>query len=393
MKILILHNQYQIAGGEDGVVHIEKALLEAYGHSVSLLEVNNDSINSLLDKAKTAFGTIYSYASERLVSRAIAKFSPDIVHVHNFFPKLSPSVYFACKKLNVPVVQTLHNYRLFCATYSFYRDGKVCEDCLHKTFPWPGIVHGCYRGSKVGTAAVATMQFTHRIFGTWNKLVDCYITPTEFVRQKFIEAGLPESKLFVKPNFLAPDPGCGQGTGGYALFVGRLSPEKGIDTLLRAWQRIGKKMPLKIVGEGPLTNQVVAASDASESIEWLGKLPKSEVIALMKDAHLLIFPSLWDEVFGLVVVEAYAVGLPVIASNIGSLSSLIKHQKTGLHFRPGDAKDLADQVFWVLNHTDEVSSMKAAARKEFENQYTAEENYKILMNTYTKVLQNREFSS
>ena len=392
MRVLILHNRYQIAGGEDGVVRAEKALLEAYGHSVDLLEINNDDITSFIDKAKTALGTIYSFSSKKLLSKAISGFSPDVVHVHNFFPKLSPSIYFACKALNVPVVQTLHNYRFFCANYSFFREGKVCENCLHESFPISGVVHKCYKSSTVGTAIVSTMQFVHRQIGTWNHMVDRYIAPTEFVLEKFIEAGLPRRKFVIKPNFLESDPGIGQGTGKYALFVGRLVPEKGIGTLLKAWQELGSTLPLKIVGEGPLEDQVGQACDQSSGIEWLGKLPRDNVIKLMKDAHALIFPSLWYEVFPLVIVESYAIGLPIISSKIGSQSSLIQHQRTGLHFEPGSVNDLISQVEWSLENPTKMTSMRQFSRQEYESKYTANQNYEMLMNIYGSVIKDPERS-
>lgn len=388
MKVLIIHNRYQIAGGEDGVVQTEKSLLEANGHAVTLLETNNDRIKTRIDKIRTAVNTVYSYSAKEQVKRYIRESGAEVVHVHNFFPTLSPSVYYACHEAGVPVVQTLHNYRFFCATYSFFREGKVCENCLHQPFPVSSIVHKCYRNSRMGTGAVAMMQFVHRQIGTWKRVVDRYIAPTEFVRQKFIEAGLPATKIIVKPNFLHTDPGIGQGRGRYALFVGRLSPEKGVETLLQAWQRLGEKIPLKIVGEGPLSEQVAQHSQQVVGIDWLGKLTRPEVIDLMKNAHALIFPSLWYEAFPLVIVEAYASGLPVIASNLGSQSSLIQHQKTGLHFSPGNIDDLVRQVEWSLNHPSEMATMRQATRAEFEMKYTAEQNYAILMDAYKKTIQD-----
>lgn len=390
MRILLLHNRYQIGGGEDVTMQTERALLEDHGHTVTLLEVTNDEIMSLVDKARTAFNCIYSISAEKNVLREIECFQPDVVHVHNFFPLLSPSIYYACKKANVPIIQTLQNYRLFCVNSYFFRDGKVCEDCFSKPFALPGIVHRCYRNSRVASAVVATMQFTHRVAKTWDKAVDLYITVTEFARQKYIQGNLPASKLVVKPNFLYPDPQIGQGRGNYALFVGRLSPEKGLDTLLRAWQTLAGKVPLKIVGEGPLSNQVADASRTLPDVEWLGKLPKSEVLKLMKDAHVLIFPSLWYEGFPLVIVEAYAVGLPVIATNLGSQSSLIDHGRTGLHFRPGDADDLIAQVEWAFAASDRLSLMRKAARAEFEEKYTAEKNYQMLMDIYQQAISKKK---
>jgi glycosyltransferase involved in cell wall biosynthesis len=386
MKVLLLHNRYQIAGGEDIVVQAEKALLEANGHQVALLEANNDDITSFWKKAQAAANTIYSNSSKQWVSAEIASFLPDVVHVHNFLPLLSPSVYYACREANVPVVQTLHNYRLLCPNGLFFRDGKVCEDCLVKNVPWPGVVHNCYRGSKAGTTVVATMLSVHRALHTWTNMVDAYIALTEFARQKFIQGGLPAEKIVVKPNFVYSDPSQGNGQGGYALFVGRLSPEKGLETLLKAWEKIGKQLPLKIVGDGPLADMVADASQRLIGVEWLGRQPKEQVLTLMKEALVLVFPSMWYEGFPVVIAEAYAVGLPVIASNLGSPSSLIVHCRTGLHFRPNNPGDLTSQVEWVLNHPAEVTQMRQAARAEFEAKYTAQRNYQMLINIYHQLL-------
>jgi glycosyltransferase involved in cell wall biosynthesis len=382
VKILMLHNRYQVTSGEEIVVQAEKSLLETKGHNVALMEVDNANISSAFEKAKAAINVIYSVSSKRQVTDKIKSFCPDIVHIHNFFPILSPSVYYACHEAQVPVIQTLHNYRLLCSIASFFRDGKVCEDCLSKPFPWPGIVHGCYRGSKVGTATVAAMQSVHSMMGTWQDKVSSYIALTDFARSKFIQGGLPADKIAVKPNFLTPDPGIGEGKGNYVLFVGRLWPEKGIDTLLTAWQQIGNRLPLKIVGDGPLAPQVAEAMQQIPGIEWLKQQPRAKVLSLMKNATVLVMPSIWYEGFPMSIAEAYAIGLPVITSNIGSMSALIDHGRTGLHFRPGDAEDLVTQIEWVLTHFAEMVQMRQSVRAEFETKYTAEKNYQILMNIY-----------
>ena len=382
MRVLLLHNRYQIPGGEDVVAQSEKTLLEENGHSVAWIEVTNDDITGLWSQVKTAANTIYSYSSKQRVTEIIASFKPDIVHVHNFFPLLSPAVYDACYEAGVPVVQTLHNYRLLCANAEFFRDGRVCEDCLGKVVPMPGVIHACYRGNRAATAAVAAMLTVHRARGTWRDRVNLYITLTEFARQKFIEGGIPASKIVVKPNFLHPDSGFGTGDGGYALFVGRLSKEKGLDTLISAWKHLGGKIPLKIVGDGPVALQVAEAAQEMQGVELLGRMGKNEVLSLMKEALVLILPSLWYEGFPMTIVEAYSVGLPVIASQIGSLSSLIDPYRTGIHFRPGDAEDLAAQVEWALAHPAEFTRMRREARAEFEAKYMAEANYQQLMEIY-----------
>ena len=383
MKVLNLHNFYKIPGGEDVVVQQEKALLEANGHEVALLKADNDEITGAFSQAMTALGTIYSLSSKKQIQAKIAEFRPDLVHVHNFFPLLSPSVYDACREAGVPVVQTLHNYRLFCLNAFFYRNDRVCEDCLGKFVPLPGIVHSCYRGSRLGSATVAGMLTVHRTKGTWQKRVDRYIALTEFARNKFVEGGLPANKISVKPNFVYPDPQPGQGRGGYALFVGRLSPEKGVDTLLKAWQRLGKTAPpLKIVGQGPLEQEVHKAASRLFNVECLGRLPRQDLDALMGEAAFLVFPSQWYETFGLVAVEAFAKGTPAIAANIGAVAEIVEDNRTGFHFRPGDPEDLAAKVEWAIDRPRHLAQMRREARAEFEAKYTAEANYRRLMEIY-----------
>ena len=382
MRVLQLHNLYRIPGGEDVVVEAEKALLEANGHKVALLQADNDRITDISSQAIAALGAIYSLSSKKQVLAEIARFRPDIVHVHNFFPLWSPAVYDACREAGVPVVQTLHNYRLFCAGAFFLRDGKPCEDCMGKFFPWPGVVHRCYRGSRLGSAAVAAMQSLHRARGTWQERVDRYIALTEFAREKFIQGGLPAGKIAVKPNFVNPDPGPGEGRGGYAIFVGRLSPEKGVKILLEAWELLGKGIPLKIVGQGPLAEKVQEAASKLANVEWLGSLPLAELYELMGEAQFSIVPSQWYETFGRVAIEAFATGTPAIAANIGAVAEIVEDNRTGFLFRPGDRDDLAAKVEWALAHPEDLARMRRETRAEFEAKYTAAQNYRQLMEIY-----------
>lgn len=233
MRILAIHNYYQIRGGEDECYEIETELLREHGHHVSVYAEKNEQV-SVLNKFNLAARTIWSCKALREVGQQLKLQNYDVVHVHNFFPLISPSVYYAASAEGVPVVQTLHNYRLLCPNALFFRKGQICEDCLGKVVPYPGVLNGCYRGNKPLSAGVATMLTTHQIMQTWKEKVDAYIALTEFARKKFIEGGLPAERIFVKPNFVYPDPCVGEGNGGYALFVGRLSVEKGLDTLLAA---------------------------------------------------------------------------------------------------------------------------------------------------------------
>ena len=383
MRILTAHNYYQIRGGEDECFEAETKLLREMGEDVEIYQENNDRVAEI-SKLRMAADTIWSKeAYEKLKQRLIKKPS-DVVHVHNFFPLISPSVYYAAKAQGVPVVQTLHNYRLLCPNALFFREGKVCEDCLGKFIPYPGVQHGCYRENKVASGAVATMLGVHRAMNTWTKMVDLYICLTEFAKQKFIQAGIPAEKIVVKPNFVSPEPTVGFGKGGYALFVGRLSVEKGLDTLLAAWEQLGEQIPLKIVGDGPLASDVLEATKRFPQIEWLGRRPMSEVHDLMGEAMFLVFPSKWYETFGRVAIEAFAKGTPVIAANIGAIAEIVAPGKTGLHFHPGVPEDLADKVKWVLGNPEKLVQMRQEARLEFEAKYTPKKNYQQLIEIYTK---------
>jgi glycosyltransferase involved in cell wall biosynthesis len=391
MKILSVHNSYQNPGGEDQVFAQEAGLLRSHGHQVSVYQASNDQVNGKSPLVLLG-NTIWNGQIQRELRALMQRERPDIVHVHNTFPVISPAAYYAANEEAIPVVQTLHNYRMLCPSATFFRDGHVCEDCLGKRIPWPGVAHGCYRGSSLATAAAAAMLATHNYKQTWSKCISAYIALTDFARMKFVEGGFPAEKIFVKPNYLETDPGLGQGRGNYALFVGRLTPEKGIGTLLEAWREIGNELPLQIAGDGPLASEVEKASREMDNVVWLKWLPRTEILQRMKDASVLILPSTWYEGFPMILAEAFAVGLPVIASNLGSMSSIVEHLRTGLHFEAGSVNGLLEAVRWWCAHRHEATVMRARARLEYEAKYTAEENYSQMMHIYESVL-NRSVSN
>lgn len=370
----------------------ERDLLESHGHDVDVLEADNAEITGIARRVKAAFGMIYSPEAKSRVAQLIGEFQPDVVHVHNFFPLLSPSIYYSCREAGIPVVQTLHNYRLICPNAQLLRDGRVCEDCVGKAFAWPGVLHGCYRGSRTASAAVAAMIAVNRRMGTWNSAVDIFIATTDFARSKLIEGGLPAERIAVKPNF-APDPGgMGDGDGGFALFVGRLSAEKGITTLLSAWDLLHGLVPLKVVGDGP-SSEEVARCVATGRIEYIRSQPHQKILSLMSGAAFLLFPSVCYEGLPMVIVEAFSVGLPVLASKLGSMASLIEHGRTGLHYLPGDAEDLAASVRWAVANREEIDRMRREARAEYLLKYTPDRNYQLLMDIYDFAIRSRSCSS
>jgi glycosyltransferase involved in cell wall biosynthesis len=279
-------------------------------------------------------------------------------------------------------VQTLHNFRLLCPNAVFFRDGKVCEDCLHKKMKLPGVINKCYRGSFAASAMCATSVAVHNLAGTWRNAVDLYITPSESAKRKFVEGGLPAEKIVVKPHFLPTDPGVGPGDGDYAVFVGRLSFEKGVETLLAAWEKLAANCPLKIIGDGPLGPKVEAAVKADPRIEWLGRKSLNEIYDIVGRAKMLIFPSQCYETFGRVAIEAYARGTPVVATDHGAMADVVDQNRTGLRFAPGSPQDLADRVQQLLDQPALLANMRVQARREFETKYTAPANYERLMRIY-----------
>ncbi len=377
MRVLIAHNYYQQPGGEDAVVAEEVALLERNDIEVELYSKHNNSIQSM-PSAQLAIDTLWSRKSASEVSDIIKRFKPDVIHTHNTFPLISPSLYYAAARQNIPVVQTLHNFRLFCAQAMFMRDEKICEDCLGK-LAWRGVMRGCYHGSKIQSAAVVSMQGLHRMLGTYQHKVTRYIALNQFCSDKFIEAGLPKARMRVKPNFidlpLLENNSNKARQGG--LFVGRLSKEKGLATLAEA-TTIYTQAKIDVIGVGP--EEPMLKNNAN--IQLLGWKTPVDIYTRMRSATYLVMPSIWYENFPRTLVEAFACGLPVIASRLGAMAELIDDGLTGLLFEPGNAKDLAEKLQWADNHPDEMIKMGREARWEYDTKYTSIINFKQLMEIY-----------
>jgi len=387
MKVLIVHNRYRQSGGEDAVVTREARLLRQAGHSVVEYRRSNEEARDQSSWQRLALLTRAVWSSEivRDLRRLISRERPDVAHFHNTFAMVSPSAYFACREMGIPVVQSLHNSRLICPAATSYRNGRACTDCLGKVVPWPGMIHGCYKGSRISTAAVASVVTVHRWLGTWSKRIDLYIAFTDFYRRRFVEHGLPSDRVVVKPHFVHPDPGPRhREPGEYALFVGRLDPEKGIRTVVRAWQRL-RQIPLIVRGDGRLLPEMteLVMTPGMANVKIVGRLSEDRLMAMAKGARFLLWPSEgYYETFGLVTIEAFACGVPVIASGLGAMAEIVQNGRTGLHFRPGDADDLAAKVEWAWTHPREMVEMGREARQEYEVKYTAERNYHMLMDIY-----------
>lgn len=385
MKILMVHNSYLTPGGEDESTEAEELLLRNHDHEVDSLRESNQTIENI-GILSTATRTVWSSDAYHRVRERLRQKKYDVVHVQNFFPLLSPSVYYAAKAEGVSVVQTLRNYRLLCPKATFFRDGKPCEDCLGRAIPWPGVAHACYRNSRAGTTVVAGMLVVHRFLRTWSHAVDVFVALTEFSRRKFLEGNLPEHKILVKPNFVYPDLCAGDGSGNYYIFVGRLAPEKGVGTLLSAWESMGERVTLKIVGDGPLAPQVAQATRKMRNIEWLGHRTKKEVSSLVAQASGLIFPSEWYEGMPRTLIESLAVGTPVVAADIGSMKEMIQNDENGVLFKAGNPHDLRLAVEKLLANPSRMLAMRKSARADYEAKYTAERNLPLLLAVYKRAI-------
>ncbi|NEX62730.1 glycosyltransferase [Noviherbaspirillum galbum] len=375
MRILIAHNGYQYRGGEDTVVEAEVELLRSHGHEVALYSVHNDEIERM-PKVAAAMKAVWSGDTAREAGRLCDDFQPDVVHSHNTFPLISPSLYWTAARRGIPVVQTLHNFRLLCPQPIFLRDGKICEDCMGK-LPWRSVVHRCYRDSAAQSAVVTGMLGVHRMLGTYRDKVTRYIALNRFARDKYIEGGLPADKIRIKPNFIpsATAPQWSGRRGG--LYVGRLSTEKGIGVLLQAAGRM-ERHALEVVGSGPLEEQVRSGFGAA----WLGHLSLEQILRKMQDARYLVVPSICYENSPRTIVEAFSSGLPVIASRLGALADIVNDGVTGLLFNPGDPADLAAKMAWADDHPEEMVRMGMAARAEYEASYTPARNHEMLVSIY-----------
>ena len=389
MRILVAHNRYQFSGGEDAVMHDEVALLRNHDHAVELLEQDNDAIQGVRGKLIASASIFYSSSSRRRMKRVIEDFRPDIVHVHNWFPMLSPSIILEASTSRIPVVQTLHNYRMLCSNALLYRDGSICTDCVGKSFPIGGILHGCYRQSRAGSAVVTAAFAFHRLMRTWNR-VDFFIAVSDFEREILVGGGLPAEKVVVKPNFVNSNAGeANSDKSEVALYVGRLSPEKGLRTLLAAWSSGRIPLRLKIIGDGPMADEVRLCATNNSRIEYLGPQSPEVVYREMAAAKFLVFPSEWYETFGRTVVEAFSQGTPVLAADLGVMRQLVQDGVTGFRFSPGNMESLIARTLRFPTGS-EYKQMSINCRAFYLREFTGEINYVALMDIYRKAIAIRK---
>ena len=386
MKIIQIHNQYNHYGGEDSVLDKEKKLLVENGHEViQLIRKNNDEIKHIWDHLIVAKNLIHSKKSEKIVNEKINSVKPDIVHIHNFFPLWTTSVLDACLKNKVPVVMTLHNYRLFCAKASLYRNGKICELCPQKGLHH-ALYYGCYQDSFIKTLPVTNLLFNLKKKKKGLK-IDKLIALTKFGKKKFIEFGIPENKLTVKPNFINESKQVKNSNPvkeEFILYVGRLTKEKGIETLIKAWEKIDFK--LKIFGDGPLKEKIKKI--INKRIELNEFVPNIEISKKMSQAKFLIFPSEWYEPFGITLLEAFANKLPILSSNIGSMKEIITDKENGILFKASNVEDLIEKINLMINNPDLLNIIKEKAYDKYLDLYTPQKNYQMLIKIYKEAIEN-----
>ncbi|MBK9781449.1 MAG: glycosyltransferase family 4 protein [Anaerolineales bacterium] len=391
MRILKVHNYYVQPGGEDTVFHAEVELLRSYGHEVITYVEDNKKIEQM-NKAIVALQTVWSFSSYRKIKQILEDERPSVVHFHNTFPLISPAAYYACRELRIPVVQTLDNQRLICPSANFFGTGNFAWKCLGTNIPWPGVLHACYHNSRLHTGVVASMVSIHRWLKTWQQMVDIFLCSTNFYKDLFIQSGFPSEKIVVMPHYVRQLPyvSAKDKSGEYALFVGRLDPEKGVETLLEAWRLL--KIPLKIRGDGQLTLQAKQFVELHHlnHVEFVGRLSEEELSDLINKARFLIVPSGgYYETFGMVIVEAYSKGVPVVASNLGVTSEIVSDKYTGLLFESGNPRDLADKAAWMWDHTTEADTMGRNGLEFFENYYTDKRCYHTLIKVYDELIESR----
>lgn len=385
MKILVAHNFYRSSApsGENVVFSNECELLKRNGNEIVSFERFSDDIDesTMAGKIRVALSCAWSHEIYTELSELLAKVRPDVAHFHNTFPMMSPSVYAACRDNGVPVIQTLHNFRFICPSGLLLRDGRPCEDCVGTSL-LPALQHRCYRGSLPATGAMVWMLLRNRWNGAYQTLVNRYVALTEFAANRLIAGGLPSARVVVKPNFMADIPSPGGGNGGYVVYVGRLSAEKGVRTLLSAWKFL-PGVPLKILGDGPL-RQELERSSATDNlpVEFLGFCDHKRIAEVVGGAAFQIVPSEWYEGFPMVIVEAYAYGTPVIASRIGSLDEIVEEGVTGVKFEPGNPRDLSDKVKALWTDPLRQSTLRRTARERFDMKFSSKKNFEALMEIY-----------
>jgi len=364
-------------------------LLLQSGMQVETYTRHNDELRDV-PIFKLPFRTFYPKEALNELRVTLKREKPDIVHFHNIYYLISPFIYYLVQEYGIPVIQTLHNFRFFCLNGLLFRNGRICTDCIG-SLPWKGIVFKCFRNSYLYSMMLGAITFYHDLKKTFVKAIDGYIALTDFNKKLFIRAGLSEDKIYVKPNFFQNLGNNSTNDENYAIYLGRISEEKGVSILIKAWKRI-KGFRLLIIGDGPQRKKCeeLAVEEKIKNVEFCGRKTEKESMNILKKASFLILPSMWYEGFPMVIGEAFSAGKPVIGSNLGNIAEIVRHGETGLLFKPGDPDDLAEKVRWMIENKKERQRMGENAYQEYLDKYTPEKNFKMLMEIYEDVLNKRK---
>ena len=392
-NVLMAHNYYKVPGGEDTVFHNEVKMLEKNGHKVTKYIRHNDEIKGgVLSKLRLGIDTIFSFKTYKEVKKLIDENDIDIVHVHNTLPLISPSIYYAARAKKVAVVQTIHNFRLLCPGATFTRNGEICEDCLSKGLE-QSLKHRCYRSSLAETFIMYIMLKFHRTIGTYNKIN--FIALTEFNKKKILNLVKDDSKVYIKSNFVEKRKKEKRVLRDYFVYIGRLDKIKGINLLVESWKEIEKSKKLYIIGTGPEIDNIKSfiRTNRIDNIELLGHLNKEDAFNIIKNSIAVIVPSIWYEPFGMVIIESFSMGIPVIANEIGSIPYIVKDGVNGILTRPGDKKSIQNAINKLIN--DEIFNIALGnnAYSDFYDYYTDEINYKELENIYISLVGDKKCQS
>jgi glycosyltransferase involved in cell wall biosynthesis len=382
MRILLVHNFYRFAGGEDTAFETSRALLVEQGLDV---ETFTSSSLELLSKHSPVWmlGTAISGGSlARTFGSRIEELRPHILHFHNMWPHMSPSFLRVARLARIPTVVTLHNYRHTCISGLLFRDGEFCSECLERRIAWPGVKYGCYGSGRPASAGAALIHFANRASGAWADGADRYVVPSQYAAERALDAGVPGHRLRVIPNTVNPNPTPGMGRAGYAAYAGRLSREKGVRTLIELWRRSPPPMPLKVAGTGPMEGEVRSLVDGIPNAEWVGQLDKTQLMSFLGDARVMIVPSRSPETFGLSAVEALAVGTPVVVARVGALPELVTAGDGSVLFEPGDWQSLRQALSRFEKHDE---NRRRSARQMFESRYSPDAHSRALLRLYAEL--------
>ncbi len=382
MRVALFHNRYAQRGGEDAAFDLEIELLRKAGCVVHAFTVDSGEVRGPVAMLRTALSARSSSRMAERVVRCVGQHPVDVAHVHNFFPLLTPAVHETLFMLGIPIVQTLHNYRLACAHGGFLRDGRNCEECVVRG-PWNAVRHGCWRGSRLATAVWADTTRVNRRRGTWER-VDRFLAPSEFARRKLLEVGLPADRTLVLPDAVQ-DPGVCASSGSGAVYVGRLSPEKGVGLLLDAWRGLSD-VPLRIVGSGPDAAELERRAAGLDNLHFVGEQLRERVAEEIARASFLVAPSLCYETFGLAAAEALAAGRPIVVPRGTALEELAAGGRSGVLFDSGDAASLATACRELASDPARCALLGVEARAHFEDTLAPERRTGVLLGVYRSVL-------